>query len=59
MHLTVELTENEAWEWAQFLKRSRWDTYRDLATNDDEARLMVSACEKQRNALADAGVNPR
>lgn len=55
----VYLTKEEAWDLAQWLKRTSWTDYRSNARNDDEARRMVHASDKVRTALADAGFNPR
>jgi len=57
--LTVDLNDEQAWEFAQFLKRVTYYHYRDLSTTDDEARTMVEAGELVRKALADAGFAPR
>lgn len=59
MRLEVELPDAAAWEFAQFLKRSTWETYRALAVGEDDTRLMVDACERLREALVKAGVDPR
>jgi hypothetical protein len=55
----VTLTEAQAWEFAQFLKRVCFSDYRDHATNDDEAYQMVNAGERIRDALAQVGYAPR
>lgn len=57
--ITVELTDAEAWYYAQFLKRSTWYTYREHAESDADARLMQNAEIKMRQAFADAGYAPR
>lgn len=57
--ITVELTDAEAWQYAQFLKRVSFREYRDNATNDDEAYLMRDAGYKIQSALAEAGYEPR
>ncbi len=57
--LTVDLNDEQAWEFAQFLKRVTYYTYRELSTTDDEARTMVEAGELVRRALAEAGYAPR
>jgi hypothetical protein len=41
--VTVDLTREEALALAQFVKRSRFDTYRECAVDDDETRLMLAA----------------
>lgn len=57
--ITVELTDAEAWQYAQFLKRAGWRDYRGNATTDDEAYLMRDAGYKIQTALAEAGYAPR
>jgi hypothetical protein len=57
--ITVELTDVEAWELAQFMKRVGWTEWRNNATSNDEAYLMRDGCEKIARALRDAGYNPR
>lgn len=59
MKIDIELSDEEALAFAQFLKRLRFDVSRSLATNDDEAWLMMSAGETVRKALAESGVSPR
>lgn len=57
--LTVDMNEEQAWQFAQFLKRVSYNDYRELSTSDDEARTMVEAGELVRSALAEAGYAPR
>ncbi len=57
--LTVEMTDEQAWQFAQFLKRVSYNDYRELSTSDDEARTMVEAGELVRKELAEAGYAPR
>jgi hypothetical protein len=59
VEITVTLTEAQAWELAQFLKRVCFSDYRGHATSDDEAYHMVNAGERIRCALADQGYSPR
>jgi hypothetical protein len=59
VEITVTLTETEAWELAQFLKRVCFSDYRSHATSDDEAYHMIDAGERIRSALADQGYAPR
>jgi hypothetical protein len=59
VEITVVLTETEAWEFAQFLKRVCFSDYRGHATSDDEAYHMVDAGERIRRALAEQGYAPR
>jgi hypothetical protein len=59
VEITVTLTESQAWEFAQFLKRVCFSDYRGHATSDDEAYQMIDAGERIRRALADQGYAPR
>lgn len=59
IQITVVLTETEAWEYAQFLKRVCFSDYRGCATSDAEAQHMMDAGEHIRRALADQGYAPR
>ena len=59
LHITVVLTEAEAWEFAQFLKRVCFSDYRRCATSDAEAYRMRDAGELIRSALAEQGYAPR
>ena len=59
IEITVVLTETEAWEFAQFLKRVCFSDYRGHATSDEEAYHMIDAGERIRSALADQGYAPR
>ncbi len=57
--VTVELTDAQAWNLAQFLKRSTFSDYRSNAQDDDEAYAMIHAVDRVRVALADIGYAPR
>lgn len=57
--IAVVLSDAEAWELAQFVKRLGWSECRHLSTNDQEADLMRSGCEKLRMSLGDSGYKPR
>ena len=59
VEITVTLTDAQAWEFAQFLKRVCVSDYRAHATFDDEAYVMCDAGEQIRRALAEAGYAPR
>jgi len=59
MRITVELTGEEAWALAQFLKRAGYDSYRRLATDDDEGDLMRNAASTMREVLSEAGLSIR
>ncbi len=59
VQITVILTDTQAWEFAQFLKRACFSDYRGHATSDDEAYHMIDAGELIRRALARHGYAPR
>jgi len=45
LNFQVELSDEEAWALAEFLKRMGWSEWRALAVDDEEARRMRRACE--------------
>ena len=59
MQFSIELTEDQAWALAQYLKRIGYTSYRAHAQSDTEAWQMSDAGDVLRIALANAGVNPR
>jgi hypothetical protein len=59
VELQVTLTDAQAWEFAQFLKRVCFSEYRNNATGDEEAYLMRDAGDQIRRALAEKGYAPR
>lgn len=59
IHIQVTLTDEQAWAFAQFLKRVYFADYRQHATSEAEAYRMVEAGERIRAALAEAGYAPR
>ena len=59
VRVAIELTDDQAWAFAEFLKRSTFDDYRGRAVSRDEAYTMIAACEAIRKALADIGYAPR
>jgi hypothetical protein len=59
VQINVILTETEAWQFAQFLKRACFSDYRSHATSEVEAYHMIDAGEKIRRALAEHGYAPR
>lgn len=59
VRLVAELTDQEAQDFAQFLKRVGFSDYRNNAADQDEAYRMLAAGEKIRRALAEAGYAPR
>jgi hypothetical protein len=59
VRLAVELTDAEAWNLAQFLKRVGFSEFRTNAQNDNEAYAMRDAADRVRVALAEVGYAPR
>lgn len=59
VNITVELSDEEAYQFAQFLKRVGYHEYRALSTSDSEVSSMINAGEIIRKALAEAGYAPR
>lgn len=59
MMLELELPDELAWAFAEFLKRAGYSDYRVLAANEQEAFDMQDAGEKVRTALAEKGIAPR
>ena len=59
MMLELELPDELAWAFAEFLKRAGYSDYRVLAANEQEAFDMQDAGEKVRAALAEKGIAPR
>ena len=57
--LAIELTDEQVWAFAQFLKRVAVHDYRRLAVDLDEAYAMRDAGEAIRAALAEQGYAPR
>jgi hypothetical protein len=59
VEITVVLSEVQAWQFAQFLKRACFSDYRGCATSEAEAYHMRDAGELIRRALASQGYAPR
>lgn len=59
VEIAVRLTDAQAWQFAQFLKRACFSDYRGHATSDAEAYHMIDAGEHIRRALAEQGYAPR
>ena len=59
--ITAELSDAEAWYFAQFLKRSSHDTFvrHSDPTNKQEPEFMIDAATKLQRAFAEAGYAPR
>jgi hypothetical protein len=59
LSIPLELTEQEAEDFAQFLKRATFSDYREKAESEAIAYRMQGVGEKVRQALADQGFSPR
>ncbi|WP_027360528.1 DUF7706 family protein [Desulforegula conservatrix] len=59
MIITLDMTEQEAEVFSEFLKRMGLGDYQAKAQTTDEAYLMQDAGEKIRKALAEYGFSPR
>lgn len=57
--LSVSLSEQEAWDFAQFLKRAGFADFRSNAVDDEEAYRMMAVAEKLISNLAAIGYSPR
>lgn len=56
---SVQLSDEEAWQLAQFFKRATFTDFRNNAESEETAYMMVQASERVRKALADQGYDPR
>jgi hypothetical protein len=56
---TVQLTNQQAFALAQFVKRIGWVEIRQNATGDDEADDMRSGLDQLRKGLQEVGYDPR
>lgn len=59
MTIEVELSDEQAWALAEFLKRVGFSDVRPLAVDEREAYDMIYAGEKVRAALSEKGYAPR
>jgi hypothetical protein len=59
VEITVILTDAQAWQFAQFLKRACFSDYRSHAISEADAYHMIDAGEHIRRALANQGYDPR
>ena len=57
--ITVDLSEEEAWQLAQFFKRATFDDFSMKAESEELAYTMLYASERVRDALAEKGYAPR
>jgi cytochrome c len=56
--VTIEFTDQEAWDLAQFFKKVDFTDYRSNAIDEAEANRMLAAGEKSRKILALQGYQP-
>ena len=59
MDMHLELTDDQAYALAQFVKRVGWQEWRQNAVDDDEAALMREAFGQLARTLAEYGYAPR
>ncbi len=59
VEITVILTDAQAWQFAQFLKRACFSDYRGHATSEAEAYHMIDAGEHIRRARSPNKATPR
>jgi hypothetical protein len=59
VRIELDLTAEDAWDLAQFLKRVGYQEFRVNAADDDEAYRMRDAANLVRKALAQSGFAPR
>lgn len=57
--VVIDLSPDQAWALAQFLKRAGVSDYQRLAVDEAEAYAMFYAAETLRAALIEAGYTPR
>lgn len=56
---SVTMTEQQAYAFAQFLKRRQFDDFRNRAVDEEDACNMDAAADEIREALRAAGFSPR
>jgi hypothetical protein len=57
--IQVELTDEQAWQLAQFYKRLSFGQVRECACNNEETYTMLAAMGKIGQALREKGYAPR
>jgi hypothetical protein len=57
--VTVELSDEEAWQLAQFLKRATFTDFRNNAESEEAAYTMIQAAGRVQKSLAEKGYEPR
>lgn len=59
VQLNLELTDQQAWDLAQFLKRVTFEDVRRRAVSEQDTYDMLAAMSVVRKALAEVGYEPR
>jgi hypothetical protein len=59
MSVKIELEENEAWEFAQFLKRITWEGVMRCAVDKANCEFMIRVIEDVREQMGKQGCAPR
>jgi hypothetical protein len=59
VQIEVTLTDEEAWQLAQFEKRLSFTDVRQCAENNEDTYTMLAAMMKVGRALREKGYNPR
>ena len=57
--IIIELEQNEAWAFAEFLKRTGYDTFKSAFKNEEELHDAQSAAYKLQKTLSENGFDPR
>jgi hypothetical protein len=57
--ITFEVNDEDAWSFAQVLKRMGYSEYRSFSVSEVDAYRAQAAAEKISEAFAEKGVNPR
>jgi len=59
VRIRCELTDDQAWQLAQFCKRVGFSDVRANAASDEEAYVMLDAIYRLQRTLAEEGYSPR
>jgi hypothetical protein len=57
--IAIELNQEDAWCFAEVLKRAGIDDYKRLSKTEEEAYRAMSAADKIKESLSQSGVNTR
>lgn len=57
--INIEIPQDAAWDFAQFLKRVGWTEFQQNAASEKEAYRIKDACYAVQKAFADHGFSPR